>query len=484
MTTNGPLEPEAVLHPALEDRRPERRDHLQPRQRRPRRRPAGRHRRRASSSSRGSASSRPTTPTSRRSLAVVDSVIARSRRDGHRLLPVRHAADRHRGRLRRLPRRRPDRLHGRGQAVGRRLPEARARTRARGTSGRCCPASGPSTQIATGTRGDGCALLGAMAETASGVGLVPEQAWENADLRRVAVRHATRSAPRSASSTARPPAARSPLTWSAGPVRAAVARPAGRPDHRAPVDTVARYIDHTQPGTTVTLTAPADTVARRRDHDGVGTHDARVDRRRHAVNTDVARRDHDAPRPRPATDGSFTVAVAGPAGHRRAHRRRRRRRAARPASPSARSCNDVVPGTLVFEVDRPRRRRQRPGHVRLSDLRQTSSRAPTTCSVRGLRHRRRHGHLPGADPRPDADVRQPARAPSSSTSTSTQPGRRADVDGRVVPAAQLPDRADSAWNRLIEVAGLRPALRRRQRRHGRLGRPSAATRSPGTSRSR
>ena len=57
-------EPEAVLHPAVQDRRPERRDHLQRRQRRPDARPARRDRRRASWSTRGSACCRPTTRTS------------------------------------------------------------------------------------------------------------------------------------------------------------------------------------------------------------------------------------------------------------------------------------------------------------------------------------------------------------------------------------------------------------------------------------
>ena len=46
LTTNGPLEPAAVLHPALEDRRPERGDRLQRRQRRPGSRPARGDRRR------------------------------------------------------------------------------------------------------------------------------------------------------------------------------------------------------------------------------------------------------------------------------------------------------------------------------------------------------------------------------------------------------------------------------------------------------
>ena len=74
----------------------------------------------------------------------------------------------------------------RGQASA----ERRARTRVPGTSGRSCPASGRSStsRPVTGRRRSSCCP--GWPNTASGVGLIPEQAWENPDLAAVAVRHA------------------------------------------------------------------------------------------------------------------------------------------------------------------------------------------------------------------------------------------------------------------------------------------------------
>ncbi len=107
----------ALLHPAVQDRRPERRDHLRPRQRRPDRGPALGRRRRL-----------PGTGAARRTAR------RRPRRDGvacgagqadlgghaerHRLLPLRHVGGGgQRGRLRRLLPAEPDLVHGPGPAV-------------------------------------------------------------------------------------------------------------------------------------------------------------------------------------------------------------------------------------------------------------------------------------------------------------------------------------------------------------------------------
>ena len=118
VTTDRPAQHPAVLHPAVQDRRPERRDHLRPRQRRSDRRPAVGHRRRVP---RAAPARRPAGRRRRRRS------LARHRRPGdrddhqqrHRLLPLRHRHRRHRGRLRRLLHRRHHRLHRAGQAVGR-----------------------------------------------------------------------------------------------------------------------------------------------------------------------------------------------------------------------------------------------------------------------------------------------------------------------------------------------------------------------------
>ena len=55
------------------------------------------------------------------SLGLVDAVIGRTTAERPGLLPLRHRHAGHRGRVRRLQHRRPDRLHRAGQAVGRRL---------------------------------------------------------------------------------------------------------------------------------------------------------------------------------------------------------------------------------------------------------------------------------------------------------------------------------------------------------------------------
>ena len=206
VTTTGPLSDRPLLHPAVQDRRPQRGDHLQPRQRRPRRRPAGRHRRRVprADPARHPARRRPR----RRSVAA---------RRGRHHRPGHHSGQgfyRYGTVHRRAPR------TGTATATCPTRPTARppasrgrpAAATAPGTSGRCCPASGRSTQLQTGDRGDGVALLLGMAATASGIGLVPEQAWENPDLAASPFGTDPR-ARRSGSRTAGAAGRASPLTW-------------------------------------------------------------------------------------------------------------------------------------------------------------------------------------------------------------------------------------------------------------------------------
>ena len=178
-----PVRDEPLLHPAVEERRPERGDHLQPRQRRADRRPArGRRRRlpgadparRAAAGRPGRARlaagrrqgrSGPTTPAAPASTAT-----ARRRRGTEDGYGDCYVAD-------------PTDLHAPTASRG------RPATTAPGTCGRCCPASGPSSSCRPATRAGAAALLAAMNDSTSGVGLMPEQAWENPDLAAVAVRH-------------------------------------------------------------------------------------------------------------------------------------------------------------------------------------------------------------------------------------------------------------------------------------------------------
>ena len=111
--------------------------------------------------------------------------------------------------------------------------------------------------VAEGDRSSAAELLLGMSRTGSGVGLIPEQVWENDDL--------------PASPLGTPPecasigfvngeaaGSASPLTWSAASfVRLPRTIRDGEITEQ-PVDTVARYIDNTQGATTLELTSPAN----------------------------------------------------------------------------------------------------------------------------------------------------------------------------------------------------------------------------------
>jgi hypothetical protein len=111
--------------------------------------------------------------------------------------------------------------------------------------------------VATGDRASSVSLWRGMAGTASGIGLIPEQAWENDAV----PPSPFGTAPECASigfANGRAAGSASPLTWSAASfVRLSADIRAGRITE-TPKDTTARYLTRTQAGTTVTLTAPAD----------------------------------------------------------------------------------------------------------------------------------------------------------------------------------------------------------------------------------
>ena len=163
VTTNGPLGDRAVLHPAVEDRRPERGDHLQPRQRRPDARPARRDRRRL-----------PRAPPARRAARRRPGrarVAAGGRRDDQRPTPRagpgwhRYNGDGYGDCVER-----PTAVRGRRAGTGHRAPlagaggragRAGARDRRHGERGRRCSRH---EQVRVGRRAD------------------PEQDWELPDL--------------------------------------------------------------------------------------------------------------------------------------------------------------------------------------------------------------------------------------------------------------------------------------------------------------
>ena len=145
---------------------------------------------------------------------------------------------RHRGRLRRLPRRRPHRLLRRGQAVGRQLQDRHARP---GSEQGLRPhLAGARRRAGRARGGHGRRRRGARhcgrrwRAMTSGVGLIPEQAWENAEP---GTHARTGTLPPECASigfvNGKPAGSTSPLTWSRGAVRAAVGEPARGAHHRA-----------------------------------------------------------------------------------------------------------------------------------------------------------------------------------------------------------------------------------------------------------
>ncbi len=113
------------------------------------------------------------------------------------------------------------------------------------------------SDVAEGNLAGASALLEAMAQFSSGVGLVPEQAWEDPDL----AASPFGSDPTTASigfTDGKAAGSASPLTWAqAQELRLILDIGAGRTLETPPV-TRARYVTHTPPGAAdVTLTAPA-----------------------------------------------------------------------------------------------------------------------------------------------------------------------------------------------------------------------------------
>ena len=147
----------AVLHPAVEDRRSERGDHLQRRQRRP----------------------------DLDQREVIDAGFLELVRLGESCRPtIPTSCERCRSSTRRSSRRRRAAPAGTATTATATAIEpataGRGHRAARGpaTCGRCCPPSAPSTRSRPATRPTATSLLLGMRAFASGVGLIPEQDWE------------------------------------------------------------------------------------------------------------------------------------------------------------------------------------------------------------------------------------------------------------------------------------------------------------------
>ena len=168
VTTNGPLSSEPVLHPAVQERRPERGRLVRGRQRRTDARPATSHRRRVPRAG----PSRPP-PGQRPRCRPIPGDRGRHHQVDHAERPRLASLQR-----RRLRRSRHRRTPVGAQRPGDRPPVARAVRRASRT--------GPGRRV---TRATAASLLNGMRKFASGVGLIPEQDWETRRRRPIAVRH-------------------------------------------------------------------------------------------------------------------------------------------------------------------------------------------------------------------------------------------------------------------------------------------------------
>jgi glucan 1,4-alpha-glucosidase len=302
-----------------------------------------------------------------------------------------------------------------------------------------------------GQVGDAATLLAGMAATGSGIGLIPEQAWEDPDL----PASAFGTQPECASigfTTGKAAGSASPLTWSMAQfVRLANDLRMRRVAER-PADTVARYLTHSQAGTTVTLTAPAanTVVGATTTVTGTTAPNAKVDV--DAVDTDTGTGVAQLTSGTAGPDGGFSLTVTVPPGT-----------VALTVAATAPSgatgyaqvtvVRDVVPGTLVYSATDPDGDDDGPGtfaYPKAADFKpgaydlqkfevydsgadqvtfrvQTRDLSPTFGSPFGAQL-------------VDVYVRNPAAGGGTSTAAS-------------FPQRNYTIAAGAAWNRLIEVQG-------------------------------
>ena len=299
-----------------------------------------------------------------------------------------------------------------------------------------------------------------MANTASGVGLIPEQAWENADLAPSA--YGTQARVR-VDRLHRRQGGRQRIAAHLvrGPVRPAVRRTSGPGSvTERPVDTTFRYIQHTQRVDPPHPDRAGEQQLGQRLDDGHRDHGAATPRSTSTSSTSTWTAPRSRPprppqrtarsaSPSPHLPGTDVITVAATASERR-HRLRAGHRHLR-----------LRAGDADLRRPRPDRRRQRPGDVRLPDGSATSS--PGAYDLQQFQV-----YDSGTDSVTfrvqTADLTptfgSPAGRPAGRR-LPEQPGRRRDVDGGVVHRAQLRDRLGIGVEPTDRGPRLRSALRRR-----------------------
>jgi glucoamylase len=303
--------------------------------------------------------------------------------------------------------------------------------------------------VARGHRTTAVQLWSEMANTASGIGLIPEQAWEDPDL--PASPYGTQPECASIGFTdGKAAGSASPLTWSEAQFVRLSADIRARAVTERPADTTARYINHTQQQIPLTLTTPANNSAVNGSTTVSGTTSPNA-----KVDVDVVNVDVDGSAvtasTKAASDGTFSVPVTTPPGTDVIS-------VAATASSGATGfaqatvIYDFVPGTVIFSTTDPTGDDNGPGTYAY----------PTNSAF-----------VPGAfdlqqfqiyDSGADSVTFRVQTADLSPTFGSTLGAQMLDVyiddpaGGATSTAASFPGRnytidAASAWNTLIEVQG-------------------------------
>ncbi|HEY3631002.1 MAG TPA: glucodextranase DOMON-like domain-containing protein [Jatrophihabitantaceae bacterium] len=298
--------------------------------------------------------------------------------------------------------------------------------------------------LATGDARTAAQLLDAIDKMSSGVGLVPEQAWDGPDL----PASPYGNDPTTASigfHNGQPDGSAAPLTWgAASQVRLTADLTAGRVLERPDV-TVDRYVRHTQRATSLTVSSPTDqTVATDPIHvAGTAAPGATIDVANVAATTTHATG-------RAAADGSFSFDLPAQVGNNVIVVTSTARDGGT-AQAVRTVVNDVVVGTLLYDTADPTDDDNGPGnyayptaadfHAGAYDL--TDFQVYDTGTTVTFRVQTRDLTPTFGSPLGAQLVDLYARAPGGSP-TSTH----AAVDSRNYSLA-----ADSAWTRLIEVQG-------------------------------
>jgi glucan 1,4-alpha-glucosidase len=302
--------------------------------------------------------------------------------------------------------------------------------------------------LAMGDAGAAGALLGSINKLAGGVGLVPEQDWDFADVAPAPFG----SDPTTASIgfvDGEPDGSAAPLTWgAASEVRLTADLSAGRVLER-PSSTTNRYVTHTQGAGSLTVTAPTDNSAATGTVDVVGTAapNARIDI------ADVATDNNNTTTVFSGTagsDGTFSVPVTVAAGSNVLVITATTSSGAT-AQTTRSLVNDVVNGTLLLDVTDPTGDDNGPGNYAyptagdfhagaydITDFQVYDTGSSVTFRVQTRDLTPTFGSDIGAQ-LVDVYVHEPSASPTST-------------------AASFPQRnytiaSSDAWSRLIEVQG-------------------------------